>query len=54
MQIDRVYIMAIMEDVFRNSLNEKDGSDDNVDIIVKPGKGIWRFGETVWWLQMKM
>ena len=44
-QIDRVTLMAILEDVFRNALKKKYGSDDNFDIIVNPDKGdleIWR------------
>jgi N utilization substance protein A len=43
--IDRVTLMAILEDVFRNALKKKYGSDDNFDIIIKPDKGdmeIWR------------
>jgi N utilization substance protein A len=31
--IDRVTLMAILEDVFRNALKKKYGSDDNFDII---------------------
>ncbi|GEQ85253.1 transcription termination/antitermination protein NusA [Patiriisocius marinistellae] len=44
-QIDRVTLMAILEEVFRNALKKKYGSDDNFDIIVNPDKGdleIWR------------
>ena len=43
--IDRVTLMAILEEVFRNALRKKYGSDDNFDIIVNPDKGdleIWR------------
>jgi N utilization substance protein A len=43
--IDRVTLMAILEDVFRNALRKKYGSDDNFDIIINPDKGdmeIWR------------
>ncbi len=43
--IDRVTLMAILEEVFRNALKKKYGSDDNFDIIVNPDKGdleIWR------------
>ena len=43
--IDRVTLMAILEDVFRNVLKKKYGSDDNFDIIINPDKGdleIWR------------
>ena len=43
--IDRVTLMAILEDVFRNALKKKFGEDDNFDIIINPDKGdleIWR------------
>jgi len=43
--IDRVTLMAILEDALRNQLKKKYGSDDNFDIIVNPDKGdveIWR------------
>jgi N utilization substance protein A len=43
--IDRVTLMAILEDVFRNALKKKYGSDDNFNIIINPDKGdmeIWR------------
>ena len=43
--IDRVTLMAILEEVFRNALKRKFGSDDNFDIIINPDKGdleIWR------------
>jgi len=43
--IDRVTLMAILEDVFRNVLKRKYGDDDNFDIIINPDKGdleIWR------------
>jgi len=43
--IDRVTLMAILEDVFRNALKKKFGSDDNFDIIINPDKGdmeIWQ------------
>ncbi|MFO7719257.1 MAG: transcription termination factor NusA [Gillisia sp.] len=43
--IDRVTLMAILEDVFRSALKRKYGEDDNFDIIVNPDKGdleIWR------------
>ena len=33
--IDRVTLMAILEDVFRNALKKKYGSDDNFDIIIR-------------------
>jgi N utilization substance protein A len=43
--IDRVTLMVILEDVFRNTLRRKFGSDENFDIIINPDKGdleIWR------------
>ena len=43
--IDRVTLMAILEDVFRSALKKKFGDDDNFDIIINPDKGdleIWR------------
>jgi N utilization substance protein A len=43
--IDRVTLMAILEEVFRSALKKKYGSDDNFDIIINPDKGdmeIWR------------
>jgi len=43
--IDRVTLMAILEDVFRNALKKKYGTDENFDIIINPDKGdmeIWR------------
>ena len=43
--IDRVTLMAILEDLLRNALKKKYGDDDNFDIIINPDKGdleIWR------------
>jgi N utilization substance protein A len=43
--IDRVTLMVILEDVFRNTLKRKFGSDEGFDIIINPDKGdleIWR------------
>ena len=43
--IDRVTLMSILEEVFRNALKRKYGDDDNFDIIINPDKGdleIWR------------
>jgi N utilization substance protein A len=43
--IDRVTLMAILEEVFRAALKRKFGSDENFDIIINPDKGdleIWR------------
>ena len=43
--IDRPTLMAILEDVFRNALKKKFGSDENFDIIINPDKGdmeIWQ------------
>ena len=48
--IDRVNMMRILEDVFRNMLIKKFGSDENFDIIVNPDKGdleVWRNREIV-------
>ena len=43
--IDRVTLMSILEEVFRNTLKKKYGDDENFDIIINPDKGdleIWR------------
>ena len=43
--IDRVTLMSILEEVFRNTLKRRYGDDDNFDIIINPDKGdleIWR------------
>jgi len=43
--IDRVTLMAILEEVFRAALRRKFGDDENFDIIINPDKGdleIWR------------
>ena len=43
--IDRVTLMSILEEVFRNTLKRKYGDDDNFEIIINPDKGdleIWR------------
>ncbi len=43
--IDRETMMSILEDVFRNMLQKKYGSDENYDIIVNIDKGdleVWR------------
>ena len=43
--IDRVTLMSIIEESFRNQLKKKYGTDENFDIIVNPDKGdleIWR------------
>ena len=43
--IDRVTLMVILEEVFRNTLTTKFGTDENFDIIINPDKGdleIWR------------
>ena len=37
--IDRVTLMAILEDVFRKALKKNFGSDDNFDIIIRAAKG---------------
>ena len=43
--IDRVTLMSILEDVFRNALKKKFGDDDNFDIIkvILYGKYIYNF-----------
>ncbi|MBN8703330.1 MAG: transcription termination/antitermination protein NusA [Bacteroidetes bacterium] len=48
--IDRATLMSIIEDVFRNLLIKKYGTDENYDIIVNPDKGdleVWRNREIV-------
>lgn len=43
--IDRVSLMAIIEEALRNQLRKRYGDDENFDIIVNPDKGdleIWR------------
>ena len=43
--IDRVTLMAILEEVFRSTLKRKYGDDENFDVIINPDKGdleIWR------------
>ncbi len=48
--IDRVTMMNILEEVFRNTLIKKYGSDENFDIILNVDKGdleIWRNREIV-------
>ena len=43
--IDRVTLMAFIEDAFRNQLRKKFETDENFDVIVNPDKGdleIWR------------
>ncbi len=43
--IDRVTMMNILEDIFRNMITKKYGSDENFDVIINPDKGdieIWR------------
>ena len=37
--IDRVTLMAILEEVFRAALRRKYGDDENFDIIINPDKG---------------
>ncbi|MBI1646567.1 transcription termination factor NusA [Capnocytophaga periodontitidis] len=37
--INRETLMAILEEVFRNTLKKRYGSDDNFDIIINPDKG---------------
>ncbi len=43
--IDRVTLMSVLEDVFRNMLQKRYGTDENFDIIINTDKGdleIWR------------
>ena len=43
--IDRETLMKILEDVFRNMIQKKYGSDDNYDFIINIDKGdleVWR------------
>jgi N utilization substance protein A len=54
--IDRVTLMAILEDVFRNALKKNTGSDDNFDIIINPDKvefGEEVFADEIWILKTK-
>jgi len=47
---DKETMMAILEDVFRNMIIKKYGSDENFDVIINPEKGdleIWRNREIV-------
>jgi len=47
---DKETLMAILEEVFRNMIIKKYGSDENFDIIINPEKGdleIWRNREIV-------
>ena len=37
--IDRATLMSIIDDVFRNMIIKKYGTDKNFDIIVNPDKG---------------
>jgi N utilization substance protein A len=43
--IDRVTLMAFIEDAFRNQLRKKFGTDENFDVIVNPDKGDLE----IWW-----
>ena len=48
--IDRVTMMSVLEDVFRNVLEKTYGTDENFDIIINIDKGdfeIWRNREVV-------
>lgn len=48
--IDRATMMSVMEDVFKNTLLKKFGSNENFDIIINTDKGdfeIWRNREVV-------
>src|SRR5690606_38204385 len=48
--IDRPTMIRILEDVFRDMIRKKYGTDQNFDIIINADKGdrdIWRFRENV-------
>lgn len=48
--IDRVTMMRVLEDIFRNTLEKRYGTDENFDIIINIDKGdleIWRNREIV-------
>jgi len=48
--IDRATMMSVLEDVFRNLLQKKYGTDENFDVIINIDKGdfeIWRNREVV-------
>ncbi len=48
--IDRATMMSVLEDVFRNLLMKKYGTDENFDVIINIDKGdfeIWRNREVV-------
>ena len=44
--VDKETLMAILEEVFRNMIIKKYGSDENFDIIINPEKETWRSGAT--------
>ena len=46
--INRETLMAILEEVFRNTLKKKYGSDDNFDIIINPIKATYKSFATAW------
>ncbi|GIR99370.1 MAG: hypothetical protein CM15mP102_01910 [Flavobacteriales bacterium] len=43
--IDRVTLMVILEEVFRNTLTRKFGTDENFDIIIIQTKETLKYGE---------
>ncbi len=48
--IDKVTLTTVLEDVFRNAIKKKYGSDDNFEIIINPNTGdfqIWHNREVV-------
>ncbi len=48
--IDRATMMTVLEDVFRNLLLKRYGTDENFDVIINIDKGdfeIWRNREVV-------
>ena len=50
--IDRVTLMAILEEVFRSALKRKFGSDDILTSSLTPTRGTSKSGGTAWWYRM--
>ena len=46
--IDRVTMMSVLEDVFRNVLEKTYGTDENFDIIINIDKGDFETKTTRW------
>jgi N utilization substance protein A len=45
--IDRITLMAFIEEAFRNQLRKKYEDDENFDVMLTQIRVIWRFGVTV-------